>query len=60
MRYSIESRDQMYRKAYGLLSFAKNTGKNLSCKYSKKRLDCVKRSITEVAKTASKKQFKKQ
>ena len=54
MRYSTESRDQMCRKAYGLLSFAKNTGK-----YSKKRLDCVKRSITEVAKTVSKKQFKK-
>ena len=59
MRYSTESRDQLCRKAYGLLSFAKNTGKNLSCKYSKKRLDCVKRSITEVSKTVSKKQFKK-
>ena len=32
MRYSIESRDKTYVKGYGFLSFAKNTGKNLSNK----------------------------
>ena len=34
MRYSIEPRDRRYVKEYGFLSFAKNTGKNLSNKHS--------------------------
>ena len=29
MRYSIEPRERRYVKGYGLLSFAKNIGKNL-------------------------------
>ena len=33
MRYSIEPRDKINGKGYGLLSFAKNMGKNLSNKY---------------------------
>ena len=36
MRYSIEPRDRIYLKGYGFLSFAKNIGKNLINKYSKK------------------------
>ena len=39
MYYSIEPRDRLYVKGYGFLSFAKNIGKNLSNKYSKKLLD---------------------
>ena len=33
MRYSIEPRERTYVKGYGLLSFAKNVGKNLSNKH---------------------------
>ena len=43
MRYSIEPRDRIYVKGYGILSFAKNLGthatkvaKNMSNKYSEK------------------------
>ena len=40
MHYSVQSRDQIIVKCYGFLSFAKNTGKNisknLSGKYSQK------------------------
>ena len=50
MRYSIEPRDRIYVKGYGFLSFAKKMGthatkvaKNLSNKYSQKRLDCSKK-----------------
>ena len=32
MRYSIEPRDRIYVKEYGLLSFAKNMGKSLTNK----------------------------
>ena len=34
MRYSIETKDRLYVKRYGFLSFAKSMGKNLSNKYS--------------------------
>ena len=38
MRYSVQPMDQIFVKGYGLLSFAKNIGenisKNLSGKYS--------------------------
>ena len=43
MRYSVKLKDRIFVKGYGLLSFAKNVGKNirknLSGKYSQKRLD---------------------
>ena len=39
MKYSIEARYRIYVKGYGLLSFAKSMGKNLSNKYSQKLLD---------------------
>ena len=51
MRYSIERRDV---RGYGLLSFAKNVGKNLSNKYDQKRLDSSKKSTADAIKTASK------
>ena len=34
MYYSAETRDRLYGKGYGFLSFAKNVGRNLSNKYS--------------------------
>ena len=39
MTYTIEPRDRVYIKGYGVLSFAKNMGKNLSHKYGQKLLD---------------------
>ena len=53
MRYSIEPNDRIYVKGYGFLSFAKNMGKNLSNKYSKKLIDTAKKSTTDAIKTAS-------
>ena len=42
---------RVYVKGYGFLSFAKN----MSNKYSRKRLDSAKKSTTDAIKTASKK-----
>ena len=59
MRYSIEPRDRIYVKGYGFLSFAKNTGKNLSNKYGQKFFDTAKKSITDAIKNASKRAIQK-
>ena len=59
MRYSIESRDRIYVKGYGFLSFAKNIGKSLSSKYSQTLLDSAKKSTTDAIKRGIKAQFKK-
>ena len=59
MRYSVQTRDQIFVKGYRFLSFAKNMGKkiikNLSGKYSQKLLDYAKQSATDALKTTSKK-----
>ena len=39
--YSIEPKDKVYVKEYGVLSFAKNMDKNIGIKYGQKRLDSV-------------------
>ena len=69
VRYSVRSRDQIFVKSYGFLSFTENMGKNigknigkiLSSKYSQgtlamrqKLLDHAKKSATDAFKTASK------
>ena len=59
MRYSFESKDIIYVKGYGFLSFAKNIGKDLSNKYSQKRLYSAKKSTTDAIKTASKRAIQK-
>ena len=59
MRYSIESRDRVYVKGYGFLSFAKSMGKILSNKYSQKPLDSAKKSTTDTIKAASKRAIQK-
>ena len=59
MRYSIEPRDRIYVKGYGLLSFAKNIGKSLSSKYCQKLLDSTKRSATDAIKTTSERAIQK-
>ena len=59
MQYSIEPRDRRYVKGYGFLSFAKNIGKNISSKYSRKLVDSAKKSATDPIKTASKRAIQK-
>ena len=59
MTYSIESRDKIYVKGYGFLSFAKNISKNLSNKYGQKLLDSAKTSTADAIKTTSKRANKK-
>ena len=59
MRYSIKPRDRIYVKGYGLLSFAKNMGKNLNSKYDQKLLDSAKKSTSDTIKTASKRAIQK-
>ena len=54
MRYSIEPRNRIYVKEYGILSFGKNMARNLSNKYSQKHFDSAKKSTTGAIKTASK------
>ena len=60
MRYSIEPKDRIYVKGYGVLSFTKNIGKNLSNKYSQKFFDTDKKSTTDAIRLLQKEQFKKQ
>ena len=61
--YSVQPRDQIFVKGYGFLSFAKNknknTGRNLSGKYSQKLFDHAKLAATDALKTASKKAIQK-
>ena len=59
MRYSIKSRERIYVKGYGFLSFAENIGKNLSNKYSQKPLDNAKKSATNAIETASQRAIQK-
>ena len=47
MRHSIESRERIYVKWYGFVSFAKNMDKSLSNKYGQKLLDSTKKSTTD-------------
>ena len=54
MRYSFEPKNRVYVKGYGFLSFAKNMGKYLSCKYGQKLLDSTKKSTTDAIRTVSK------
>ena len=65
--YSVQSRDQIFVKAYGFLSFPKNMGKNIgkniskniSSKYSQKLFDHAKRSAADALKTPSKRVVQK-
>ena len=56
--YSVQSRDQIFVKGYGFLSFARKYGKNisksLSSKYSHKLLDHAKQCATDALKSVSK------
>ena len=59
MRYSVEPRERRHVKGYGILSFAKNSGKNISSKYSQKLVDSAKKFATDAIKTASKRAIQK-
>ena len=61
-RYAVQSRDQIFVKGYGFLSFARimgNISKHLSSKYSQKLLDHAKQYATDAFKTASKRVIQK-
>ena len=60
MRCSIEPKDRIYIQGYGFLSLPKNMGKNLSSKYSQKRLDSAKKSIKDAIKTPSERAIQNQ
>ena len=55
MRYSIETRDRVYVKRYGFMSFTRS----MSNKYGKKLVDTAKKSATDAIKTASKRATQK-
>ena len=58
MRYSVQPRDRVFGKGYGILFFVKSMGKNigksisniLSIEYSQKLLDNAKQSTTDALK----------
>ena len=50
---------EIYKKDYGFLSFAKIIGKSLSNKYGQKLLDSDKKSTTDVIKTKLKRAIQK-
>ena len=58
MRYSIQPKDRVYVKGYGLSYFAKNMDKNLSNKYGQKLFDTAKIFTTD-SKTPSKRAIQK-
>ena len=55
MQYSLEPRDRIYVKGYGVLSFARS----MSNKYGQKIIDTTKKSATDAIKTASKRAIQK-
>ena len=55
MRYSIESRNRVYVKGYGFMSFARG----MSNKYGKKPVDTAQKSARDAIKTASKRAIQK-
>ena len=57
--FSIDSRDRIFVKGYGFLSFAKNIRKNLSGEYNEKQLDYAKNYATYTVKATSKRVIKK-
>ena len=59
MTYSIEPKDRIYVKGYGILSFSKNMDKILSTEYRQKRFYSGKKSTTDAIKKASKKAIQK-
>ena len=62
-QYSIESRDQIFVKGCGFLSFVKNKffkkKWKFLCKYIQKPFDRAKQSATDALKTISKRNIKK-
>ena len=59
-RYSIEPRKRRYVKVYGVLSFAKNIGKNVNNKYGQKPVDTTKKSAIDALKISGKRAIQRQ
>ena len=55
MKYSVEPKYKKYVEGYGFLSFARN----FSDKYGKKLMDTATKTVTDTAKTASKRVVQK-
>ena len=55
MRYSVEPRDRIYVRGYGLWPFVKNISKNLNNNYGQKLLDSAKKSHSRCCKNCFKK-----
>ena len=51
---SVEPKDRIYVIVYELLSLAKNSGKNLSCKYGKNVFDHPEKMTGDALKPTSK------
>ena len=68
MRYSVQSRNRIFVKDYGFVSFVENMGKNiakspsknLDGKYSQKLLDHLNNLQQMLLKLLQREQFKKQ
>ena len=66
-RHSLQSRERIFVKGYGIFYFANNMGKSngkyiskkVSSKYSQKLLDHAKQSVTDALKTTSKRIIQK-
>ena len=66
-RYSIEPRDRIFAKGYGILSFAKkmnikigkNKSKRFGGKYRQELLDLAKQAARDELKNSSKRTFQK-
>ena len=58
-RYSVQPRDWIIVRGYGLWTIGKNISKNLSGKHSQKLFGHAKQSATNVFKTASKRAIQK-
>ena len=59
MNYSVQPRDRLFEKGYGLLYFGKNMIKNVSVKYSQKLLHHTKKFAIDAFKTSSKRVIQK-
>ena len=59
IRYSVQSRDRIFVKGFGFLSFTKNYKQNLSSKRNSKLLDHANQSAIDALKTASKRAIQK-
>ena len=59
MRYSIEPKNRIYVKGYGIQSFGKNIGKKLNNRYGQKVIDSAKKPTADAIRGSSKRAIQK-